>query len=129
MATHRVVALALERLVLLDLAAPAHVFGHWGGDRYSFVVAGVEPAPMVTSSGFAVEVQAGLEALRKAEILEVSDGSIDAIARDRGFTDAARRAVSGASPHPRSRVGGSVLPDSRAIGAIGAQAFRPGRPA
>ena len=36
MARHRVVALALEPLVALDLAAPAHVFGHWGGERYSF---------------------------------------------------------------------------------------------
>jgi AraC family transcriptional activator FtrA len=71
MAAHHVVALALERLVLLDVAAPAHVFGHWGGDRYSFVLAGLDSAPVMTSSGFAVEVQAGLEALRQAETVVV----------------------------------------------------------
>jgi AraC family transcriptional activator FtrA len=71
MAPHRVVALALERLVLLDLAAPAHVFGHCGEDRYSFVLAGLESAPVTTSSGFAVEVQAGLDAVREAQTVVV----------------------------------------------------------
>jgi AraC family transcriptional activator FtrA len=71
MAPHRVVALALERLVLLDLAAPAHIFGHWGEDRYCFLLAGLESAPVLTTSGFAVEVQAGLEALREADTVVV----------------------------------------------------------
>jgi transcriptional regulator GlxA family with amidase domain len=71
MARHRVVALAVERLVLLDLAAPAHFFGHWGGDRYSFVLAGVGGGPVLTSSGFAVDVQAGLEALADADTIVV----------------------------------------------------------
>jgi transcriptional regulator GlxA family with amidase domain len=71
MAAHRVVALALEPVVVLDLAAPAHLFGHWGGDRYSFVLAGVGGAPVMTSSGFAVNVQAGLEALRTAQTVVV----------------------------------------------------------
>jgi AraC family transcriptional regulator, transcriptional activator FtrA len=71
MARHRVVALALEPLVLLDLAAPAHVFGQWGGERYSFTVAGVERRPVMTSSGFPVEVQAGLRALAGADTVVV----------------------------------------------------------
>jgi len=65
------VALALEPLVLLDLAAPAHVFGQWGGERYSFTVAGVEPEPVMTSSGFTVDVQAGLRALSRADTVVV----------------------------------------------------------
>jgi transcriptional regulator GlxA family with amidase domain len=71
MPAHRVVALALEPVVLLDLAAPAHLFGHCGGDRYSFVLAGVGGAPVMTSSGFEVNVQAGLEALHDAQTVVV----------------------------------------------------------
>src|SRR5919197_2094309 len=71
MAPHRVVALALDSLVLLDLAAPAHLFGQWGGDRYSFVLAGVGTNPVMTSSGFTVDLQAGLEALADAQTIVV----------------------------------------------------------
>lgn len=71
MSHHRVVALALERLVLLDLAAPAHVFGHWGESRYSFLLAGVGAAPVMTTSGFPITVQAGLEALAEAQTIVV----------------------------------------------------------
>jgi AraC family transcriptional activator FtrA len=71
MTPHRVVALSLDGLVLLDLAAPAHVFGQWGGDRYSFLLAGGSRAPVTTSSGFKVVVQAGLEALADADTVVV----------------------------------------------------------
>ena len=71
MARHRVVALALDGLVLLDLAAPAHVFGHWGEDRYSFALAGVTKAPVTTSTGLTVNVQAGLRALAGAQTIVV----------------------------------------------------------
>lgn len=71
MAPHRVVALAVDRLVLLDLAAPAHVFGQWGGDRYSFVLAGVGKRRVMTSSGFEVLAPAGREALADAETVVV----------------------------------------------------------
>lgn len=71
MVLHRVVALALQRLVLLDLAAPAHLFGHLGGERYSFLVAGVDRAPVMTTSGFPVDVQAGVEALANADTVVV----------------------------------------------------------
>jgi AraC family transcriptional regulator, transcriptional activator FtrA len=71
MSRHRVVALALEPLVLLDLAAPAHVFGQWGGERYSFTVAGLERGPVMTTSGFPVDVQRGLRALAHADTVVV----------------------------------------------------------
>jgi AraC family transcriptional activator FtrA len=71
MPVHRVVALGLERLVLLDLAAPAHVFGHCAEDRYSFLLAGVGTAPVMTSSGFTVDVQAGIEGLAEADTIVV----------------------------------------------------------
>jgi transcriptional regulator GlxA family with amidase domain len=71
MAPHRVVALALEPVVLLDLAAPAHLFGHWGANRYSFVLAGTGGKHAMTSSGFAVDVQVGLEALSDAQTIVV----------------------------------------------------------
>ena len=71
MSPHRVVALAMDRLVLLDLAAPAHVFGQWGGDRYRFVVAGERRGPLITSSGFEVVAGAGLRALASADTVIV----------------------------------------------------------
>ena len=40
---HRVVALALDGVVLLDLAAPTHLFGHLGGRRYRSDLAGLRP--------------------------------------------------------------------------------------
>jgi transcriptional regulator GlxA family with amidase domain len=70
-AKHRVVALALERLVLLDLAAPAHVFGQWGGEHYSFTLAGASRDPVPTTSGFSVDVQSGPQALRHADTVVV----------------------------------------------------------
>ena len=85
MSRHRVVALALEPLVLLDLAAPAHVFGQWGGERYSFTVASVDRKPVMTTSGFAVEVQAGLRALARADTVVVP-----------GYMGASRRPPEGA---------------------------------
>jgi len=71
MPSHRVVALAVDRLVLLDLAAPAHLFGHLGAQRYSFTLAGVDATPVMTTSGFRVDVQAGLAALAKADTIVV----------------------------------------------------------
>jgi transcriptional regulator GlxA family with amidase domain len=97
MARHRVVALALERLVLLDLAAPAHLFGQLGEDRYSFLLAGAEAGPVMTSSGFTVNVQAGLTALTRAQTIVVP-GYVGASRRPpegvlRSFQRAAARGV------------------------------------
>src|ERR1700753_3780703 len=60
-APHRVVALALPGVVLLDLAAPTHLFGHCGGPLYAFAVAGVQPGPVATSTGLEITAPGGLE--------------------------------------------------------------------
>jgi AraC family transcriptional activator FtrA len=68
---HRVVALALPGVILLDLAAPAHLFGHCGAPHYSFAVAGLRAGPVPTSTGFDVVAPRGLSALRRADTIVV----------------------------------------------------------
>jgi transcriptional regulator GlxA family with amidase domain len=68
---HRVVALALPGVLLLDLAAPTHVFGHCGAPRYAFALAGLEAGPVTTSTGLDVVAPQGLEALRDADTVVV----------------------------------------------------------
>src|SRR5439155_22255736 len=67
----RVVALALDRVVAFDLATPAQVFGHNGGSRYRFALAGVSPGPVATSTGFAVVADHGVEALAVGDTIVV----------------------------------------------------------
>jgi AraC family transcriptional activator FtrA len=71
---HLVVALALAPVVLLDLAAPTHVFGHCGAPHYDFVLAGARRGPVATSSGYAVVAPVGLEALGRAGTIVVPGG-------------------------------------------------------
>ena len=47
---HRVVVLALPGVVLLDLAAPTHLFGHCGAGRYALEVAGLRAGPVASST-------------------------------------------------------------------------------
>jgi transcriptional regulator GlxA family with amidase domain len=68
---HHVVALALPTVILLDLAAPAHLFGHCGEDRYRFTLAGVRSGPVTTSTGFGISTQGGLRALLDADTIVV----------------------------------------------------------
>jgi AraC family transcriptional regulator, transcriptional activator FtrA len=68
---HRVVALALADVVLLDLAAPTHLFGHCGAPHYAFVLAGVTPGPVRSSTGIEVMASAGIEALEHADTIVV----------------------------------------------------------
>lgn len=68
---HQVVVLALPGVVLLDLAAPAHLFGHCGADRYALTIAGVEPGPVVTSTGLPLVASHGLSALSGADTIVV----------------------------------------------------------
>jgi AraC family transcriptional activator FtrA len=70
-APHRVVALALPGVVLLDLAAPTHLFGHCGGRRYAFALAGLAAGPVTTTTGFDVVAPHGLEALAEADTIVV----------------------------------------------------------
>ena len=65
------VALALPGVVLLDLAAPTHLFGHCGEPHYTFTLAGPRPGPVMTSTGFAVVASSGLEALGRADTVVV----------------------------------------------------------
>src|SRR5690348_5854032 len=68
---HRVVALALDRVVAFDLATPAHVFGHACGSRYAFEVCAVTPGPLPATGGVTVAIDAGLEALERADTVIV----------------------------------------------------------
>jgi AraC family transcriptional regulator, transcriptional activator FtrA len=70
-APHRVVALALPGVVLLDLAAPAHLFGHCGSPQYTFRLAGLAAGNVRSSTGFDVVASAGVEALDHADTVVV----------------------------------------------------------
>jgi transcriptional regulator GlxA family with amidase domain len=72
---HRVVALCLDGLVAFDLTAPAQAFGlaarPSGEPLYEFSTCSVEGAGVRTTSGFGIEPEAGLEALRAADTIVV----------------------------------------------------------
>jgi len=68
---HRVIALALDGVILLDLAAPTHLFGHCGAPHYTFSLAGVRPGPVRSSTGIDVVAPAGIEALWDADTIIV----------------------------------------------------------
>ena len=84
---HRVVALALTDVVLLDLAAPTHLFGHCGAPHYAFALAGVRPGPIRSSAGIEVMAPAGIEALEHADTIVVPGIGPDA--DPQGFAAAA----------------------------------------
>jgi AraC family transcriptional activator FtrA len=63
-------------VLLLDLAAPTHIFGHCGAPHYRFEIAGPEAGPVTTSTGFDVLAPRGLEALRDADTIVVP-GTVD----------------------------------------------------
>lgn len=69
---HHVVALALPGVLILDLAAPSHVFGHCGEPDYVFSVAGERSGPVATSTGFDIVAPHGLEALEIADTVVVA---------------------------------------------------------
>jgi transcriptional regulator GlxA family with amidase domain len=69
---HQVVALALPDVVAFDLAIPAQVFGHEDErERYSFEVCTVVPGRVPSTTGYAVDVQRGLDALTSADTVVV----------------------------------------------------------
>lgn len=73
--SHRVVALCLPGIVAFDLTAPAQAFrlAHGPGyaPHYGFTTCSVDGAPVVTTTGFAIGVEAGLGALRRADTVVV----------------------------------------------------------
>jgi transcriptional regulator GlxA family with amidase domain len=69
---HRIVALALPDVVAFDLSVPAQVFGHRDErDRYDFAVCSLRPGPVPTTTGFAIEATAGIEAVTSADTVIV----------------------------------------------------------
>jgi transcriptional regulator GlxA family with amidase domain len=72
---HRVVALCLPGTVAFDLTAPAQAFGSAaapdGSPHYGLSTCSIDGAPVTTTSGFEIGVQAGLGALRGADTVVV----------------------------------------------------------
>jgi transcriptional regulator GlxA family with amidase domain len=71
---HRVALLCLEPVVAFDLSTPAEVFSlAWtrDGPLYETATCAVVPGPVATTSGFAVEAVAGLEAIAAADTVLV----------------------------------------------------------
>ena len=68
----RVCALALPRVVAFDLAIPAQVFGHAEErDRFAFTVCTPEPGPVPSTTGYAIQVDLGVEALGAADLVVI----------------------------------------------------------
>jgi AraC family transcriptional activator FtrA len=57
--------------VLLDLAAPTHLFGHCGSPHYTFRLAGLAAGNVRSSTGFDVVASAGVDALDAADTVVV----------------------------------------------------------
>ena len=68
---HRVVALVLDQIGLLDLAAPTHLFGYCGPPLYRLEMATCEPGRVRTSAGPDLYVEHGLGVLRVADTVIV----------------------------------------------------------
>lgn len=69
---HRVVALALPDVVAFDLSIPAQVFGRSAAPSlYSFEVCTPSPGQVPTTTGFAVAVERGLDAVLDADTVVV----------------------------------------------------------
>ena len=69
---HRILALVLPQVVAFDLAVPAQVFGHPDErDRYSFDACTPVPGLVPSTTGFAVSVTLGLDALSAADTIVV----------------------------------------------------------
>jgi transcriptional regulator GlxA family with amidase domain len=76
MRRHRVVTVAQDGAVLLDVAIPVHVFDHHGDARYRHVLAGTHGRTIRTSTGLPLATQGGLGLLRSAETI-VIPGYVD----------------------------------------------------
>jgi len=69
---HRVVALVLPNVVAFDLAIPAQIFGHpTESGRYAFRICAEQPGAVATTTGFAIQADAGLVALETADTVIV----------------------------------------------------------
>jgi AraC family transcriptional activator FtrA len=72
---HKIIALCLPGTVAFDLTAPAQAFalatGPDGSPHYAFSTCSLDGAPVSTTSGFKIEVEAGLEAPAEADTVIV----------------------------------------------------------
>src|SRR3954453_66027 len=68
---HRIAVLALDKVVPLDIAIPAQVFGTYEATPYAFTVCGAAAGPVRTSAGFEIVAQAGREGLASADTVLV----------------------------------------------------------
>jgi transcriptional regulator GlxA family with amidase domain len=93
MARHRVVAVPLAGVRALDLAAPAHFFGHLGRTDYDFALATAVPGPVRTSSGFEILVEAGPKAIESADTVVVPGHSRPEQSPPKEVLDALREAA------------------------------------
>jgi transcriptional regulator GlxA family with amidase domain len=67
---HYVTVLALADVVAFDLSTPAQVFGNEPG-RYAFTACGVRPGSVPSTTGFAIDVPRGLDAVADADTVLV----------------------------------------------------------
>jgi transcriptional regulator GlxA family with amidase domain len=67
---HHVTVLALADVVAFDLSTPAQVFGNEPG-RYAFTACGVRAGRVPSTTGFAIDVPRGLEAVAEADTVLV----------------------------------------------------------
>jgi transcriptional regulator GlxA family with amidase domain len=67
---HRVTVLAMPEVVAFDLSTPAQIFGNEPG-RYAFDACGVRAGRVPTTTGFALDVPRGLDALADADTILV----------------------------------------------------------
>jgi transcriptional regulator GlxA family with amidase domain len=63
---HHVTVLALADVVAFDLSTPAQVFGNEPG-RYAFTACGVRAGSVPSTTGFAIDVPRGLDAVAEAD--------------------------------------------------------------
>jgi transcriptional regulator GlxA family with amidase domain len=68
---HRVAILALDAVVSLDMAIPAHVFGSYPELPYRTTLCAGAPGPVRTTAGFEVVAEAGLRAAARADTVVV----------------------------------------------------------
>jgi len=77
---HRVVTVAQEGSLLLDVAIPAHVFGYHGTGRYQHKLAASPAKSVQTSTGVRLSTDGGPNLLREADTIVIT-----------GYVDVARR--------------------------------------
>jgi bacterioferritin len=109
---HRVVALALPNVVAFDLSVPAQVFGRYDGP-YSFEACAPRAGRVPTTTGFAVLVDRGLDAIRDADTVIVPGFDPPSWELPDAVLDALRAA------HARGARVGSICTGAFALAAAG----------